>query len=251
MSRALPGLTGVATVHTTAFERAQFAMADAARLNDIAVLSGTPGCGKTYAVEQFLASADMQGRRATFLEMPPHPARKEVSWRLMRALTGSTNLRQPEYVLIDELDAQLSGSGDVVVLDEAHHLGTGGLQKMRYLHQRGQFTWALILVGSEIAQTLRGAGEMRSRVNTIVRFEPLREAELLATVRALHPLLNKSTPKALRYVDQEYARGRMREWSRFLRAALELAPLVKASTLTDELISAALATVGSDGWGAA
>jgi predicted AAA+ superfamily ATPase len=249
MSRCLPGLEDVPSVTTTAFALAQHNLAWAVRKHDIGVLSGPAGCGKTYALDHFLThSPAMSGLRHTYLEMPPDPAAKEVSVRLLNAIVGGCDNKQPAYLLMDELVAALSGTSHVVVIDEAHNLGVKGLQRLRYLHQRGEFSWTLILTGSTFAEALVGADEMRSRTEGLVMFAPLKGGELLASLKAMHPLLAASSNDALRYVDAQFCRGKFREWAKFLRVAKELAPKLKVDQLSDKLISASLAAVGADAW---
>jgi hypothetical protein len=249
MSRHLPGLTGATAVPTTAYAMAQYNLARVLRHQDIGVLSGPAGCGKTFALEDFLHHAPaMTGRQYTYLEMSPEPAAKEVTVRLLTAVVGGCDARLPAYLLMDELVAALDGSSRVVVVDEAHNLGVRGLQRLRYLHQRGEFSWSLILVGATIAEALFGADELRSRCEGLVVFAPLEGAELLATLKALHPLLAASSHDALRHVNAQFGHGRLRNWAKFLRLALELAPKLKVTHLSDKLIAATLAGVGDDAW---
>ena len=248
MSRELPGLPGVTPVQTSCFARAQIVLRRAVEHRDIALLSGDAGCGKTYAVERFLTSRTMDGLSHTWLEMPPKPAPKEVVARTLEAITGSVNHRLPQYALTDQLVEQLSGSGHVLIIDEAHNLKTQGLQQLRYLHQRGEFSWTLVLAGASLAETISGAMELATRADGLARFEPLSRAELLAALAAWHPLLAKSSPAMLRHVDQEWGRGNFRRWAKFLRTAIEFAPRMGVDHLTDKLVSAALTAQGADAW---
>ena len=251
MSRQLPGLTGACSVPTQPFQLAQINLTRAVRLNDIGVLSGPAGCGKTYALEHFLnTSPVMTGRVRTYLEMPPKPAAKEFTVRLLTATVGSCDHRKAAYLLTNELHDVLYGSNRVVVVDEAHNLGVLGLQSLRYLHQRGEFTWSLVLVGARIAEALSAGDveELKSRAEGLVLFQPLTGAELLASLHKLHPLLTGAANDQLRYVDTQFGRGRFRNWAKFLRVALELAPKLKTTTLNDSLVAASLAAVGADAW---
>ena len=249
MSHQLPGLTTAAKVPTTAFQLAQLNLGRAVKWNDIGVLSGPSGCGKTFALEAFLATArQVQGRQHSYLEMPVDPAPKEFNVRMLTAITGGCDPRSPNYALSDQLVEALHGSNRIVVVDEAHNLGVKGLQRLRYLHQRGEFTWTLILSGATIAQALFSADELKTRGEGLVQFSPLTGPELLATLHAFHPLLAASTNDQLRFVDAQYCHGRFRLWAKFLRICLELAPKLKATALNDKLIGVALAACGSDAW---
>ena len=248
VSRALPGLETAAVVPTMAFNLAHSVLDRAHAFHDIAVLSGPAGCGKTFALEQWLAEFGAAGGRHTYLEMPPAPAAKEVSVRLLRALNGSCDERLTGYTLTDEIVAALNGSDRLIVIDEAHNLGKQGVQRLRYLHQRGEFSWTLVLVGSSAAEVLFGAPEMRTRAEGLALFLPLDGAELLAALKKWHPLLERSANDQLRFVDEQWARGNFRLWAKFLRIALTLAPKLKTDKLTDPVIAATLAAVGADAW---
>ena len=242
MSAAIPGS---ALVPTTKFALAQHAMKTALDDGDIAVLSGPPGCGKTFAVEHFLAGLD--DGAATYLEMPPRPAPKEVAVRLYKALSGKTPHGE-QYVLTEDLVDWLHGTGHLLVIDEAHNLGERGLQYARYLHNRGKGTWSLVLVGSRIDTTVKSAPELKSRSGALVRFDALAGRELMAALRDYHPLLRASDPKQLRYVDEQWGHGVFRSWYHFTKKAVRLAERLDTHELTDKLISATLAALGADEW---
>lgn len=173
---------------------------------------------------------------------------KEFNVRMLRAVAGSCDDRQANYLLTDDLQKHLHGTEHVVVVDEAHNLSVKRLQQLRYLHQQGEFTWTLILVGVTIAEALFTASELRTRTEGLVLFSPLTGAELLVTLKQMHPLFASSSNDALRYVDSQYPQGCLREWARFLRIAKELAPKLKTTHLNDKLIAAGLAAVGADAW---
>lgn len=85
----MPGLAGACTVETTSFKQAQVVLRQAVRHREIAGLSGASGAGKTYALVAFLASPTMARVPHTWLQMPPHPAEKEVLVRTITAITGT------------------------------------------------------------------------------------------------------------------------------------------------------------------
>lgn len=142
----------------------------------------------------------------------------------------------------------LNDSGHVLVVDEAHHLKSKGLQQLRYLHQRGSFSFTLLLAGSDLATTLGSAPELKTRIDGLAVFEPVSGTELLTTLRALHPLLGNSPLEQLRYVDRTWATGNFRRWSKFLRTALEIAPATNTDRLNDRLTAATLTALGADAW---
>jgi hypothetical protein len=171
VSRQLPGLPTAEQVATRSFQLTQVTLARVVHYNDIGVLSGPPGCGKTYALEAFLAKAAAQaGHEYSYLEMPVARAVKEFNFRMLNAILGGCDDKQTNYQLTDQLAATLHGNNRIVVVDEAHNLNVKGLQRLRHLHQTGEFTWTLILAGATIAQSLFGAEELKSRADGLVMF---------------------------------------------------------------------------------
>lgn len=230
-----PGATSIATKQ---FRKAQVVLAATVADNDIAAVYGPPGSGKSHAVDHFVQhDPAMAGRTCHWLQMSHRPAPKELLHRLLLDL-GGTPGRHVHYELTELIVDQLRGSGRVVVIDEAHHLTAAGLQQLRYLHDRCAQTWALILVGSDINRALGSAGELRSRVSGKAQFTPLTGADMLATVRQLHPALNAVDHDTLRSIDQQFPRGNMRDWVHFTRHATRLGG---GGPLSGPVIRAALA----------
>jgi hypothetical protein len=243
--RHLTGLDGATTVQTAAFKKAQLLLARTVELNDIAAISGPPGCGKTYAVDHFVHHHPaMTDRPWHWLEMPPKPTTKEVTQRLMRGLGLPFTRNTPEYELTEDLAPHLAGSGRVVVIDEAQNLKAAGLQQLRYLHDRGAWTWTLVLVGSNVDRALSGAAELASRVSAWVQFTALTDTPLLAALREWHPVLAAMSPQLLLRIDEVHARGNFRFWAQFLRALLDLLDRQPPGTVPDAtLVAATLAAV--------
>lgn len=242
MKRAVPGLAGAGIMKTLSFEMSQATLGRTVDLGDISVLNGQSGCGKTYSLQYFLTHhPQMQGRQSTYLEMPPRPSPTEVTHRVLQALTGARPPKAVENQLTDDLCSILQGSGWVVAIDEAHNLGGPGLQKLRYWHQRGEFSWTLILVGTRMVEALKAAPEIRNRVESLVSFEPLRDQELMSALRQWHPLLAATRPAVLRNLDAAYAQGVLRSWAKILRMALEATQAHDLTEITDQVAAAVLA----------
>lgn len=239
--RHLPGLESAQQVATTAFRKTQLLAADAARLHEIAVFTGEPGLGKTFAVDHWVRS---QPCPWVWLDMPPKPSPKEVVVRLTRALQGSCDSRTPAYDLADELCALLAEHSRVVVIDEAQNLAKEGLAQLRYLHDRPDACWALFFVGATgCAQVLKAHPELHSRVARWVHFTPLEGDELLQALRAFHPLLAAADTRLLARIDETYAKGVFRRWARLTEIAVPLARRRGDTTLTTDTARAALAAM--------
>lgn len=158
---------------------------------------------------------------------------------MVDAIRGDRDIpgRRPQYELTDLIVEHLTGSNRVLVIDEAHHLPSSGLQYLRYLKDRGGPTWALVLVGSDIDKALKSAGELRSRVSAAVEFAPLTGAALLTALHRLHPSLAALDNQTLRDIDAKFPRGNFRDWVHFTRHATRLAA---GGPITPQVIAASL-----------
>ncbi|MEX1907276.1 ATP-binding protein [Janibacter sp. Y6] len=224
------------TIRTVQFTKAQAILRAVTASNDIAAVYGPPGSGKSRAVEHFLTQdPSMHGRAWRRLQMPYRPSPKELSVRLLRDLGAPTT--GTGYELSDRVTETLKGSNMVITVDEAHHLNASGLQQLRYLHDRSERSWALVLVGSDIDKVLGTAAELRSRVSGWADFTPLTGAEMIATAKQLHPALHALSNDTIRLVDKRFARGNLRDWIHFSEQVTRLAG---QSAITQRHIDAAL-----------
>ena len=82
-----------------------------------------------------------------------------------------------------------------------------------------------------------------SRVMQIVPFDPFGPDEAGAILAAVHPLLGGSDVGLLFKLNSEHVHGNFRALSIFLEHALRIAPGLKCSRLTDQLIDATIATI--------
>lgn len=225
------------SVPTPAFQKAQLGLAATVAVNDIAAIYGPPGSGKTHAVRHFIDhDPAMAGRTSHWLQMAYRPSPKELAVRLTREF-GANPGRRPQYELTDFIVEHLTGSNRIIVIDEAHHLPSSGLQYLRYLKDRGGPTWTLVLVGSDIDRALKSAGELRSRVSAAVEFGPLTGAGLLTALHHLHPALAALDNQTLRDIDDKFPRGNFRDWVHFTRHATRLAA---GGPISPQVIAASL-----------
>lgn len=77
--RHLPGLDNANVVKTKTVASAEHKLSSSINRHGIAVVSGAPGNGKSFTVDQFLNThPSVAGRTVHWLDMPPNPAPKEV-----------------------------------------------------------------------------------------------------------------------------------------------------------------------------
>lgn len=245
-ARHLPGLDAANVVKTKAFISAEHKLSSAVSRHGIAVVSGAPGNGKSFTVDRFLRTHPVvTGRTVHWLDMPPNPAPKEVTVRLLSATAIPFNSRDTLYELTELLIPALDGQ--VVVIDEAQNLKQNALQQVRYFHDQGRamaLPWALILVGSTIDSAMSRAPELHSRVAARVEFEAMDAESLLRAVRDWHPATAALDPKLVLQVDATYGYGNWRRWGQLLSALLDLmSKLPDGTPVTAQHVAAALSVV--------
>lgn len=240
----LRGLPPVPTVATPGFRKTQVVAADATDLREIAVISGDPGLGKSFALYHFVANQDLPW---SWLDMPPKASPKEIVVRLLRELTGGCDQRRPVYELSDVLCEVLADEPRIVVIDEAQHLDSQGLHQLRYLHDRADADWALLFAGGVgCEQTLASDPQLNDRISGRVGFRPLADAELLATLDAFSPFFAGADRSLLLRVNESYARGVFRRWARLLQIGSRLAEAADTDRLTLQVARASLAKLISE-----
>jgi Rad3-related DNA helicase len=245
VNRHLPG-AGTIDVHTVEFDLVQAQLPDVVKDGLTAAITGATGTGKTFAARCFAESLTRSGTPWSWLQFSPDAstAKKEVPVRMLIGLSGgrARDVTGEQYLLTDDLLELLTGSGRALFLDEAHNLGTAGLQRIRSLWDQSDYGFSLIEVGSGLLPLLgqKGSAEVTNRFDVHRHFEPLAGAELLSALRSYHPLYAHCPSALLRRLNDEYAHGLWRHWARVTRHAVKLAPLLKVSALTAELVDSTL-----------
>ena len=221
--------------------------------NELAALLGQPGTGKTFCALSFLDEVARRGRRAIFLQSDVTATHTLMTVRLLQKLTGGRPAGEG-YHLTDDLAELLEEHCPVVVVDEAHRAQSRGLDQLVYLKETSP-EWTLVLIGSELPAAVARVPGVRSRLRgRTAEFAALQGAELLATLRAWHPLLRDADPQLLQRIDARYCAGNFRDWANLVRAAQkanqELRDRGKPThvTLTAKLVGSAVAIAGFDAW---
>jgi Cdc6-like AAA superfamily ATPase len=248
MSHTVPGTEQAAVVPTLAYRRVQAQLPPVLANNQIALVTGPSGSGKTFAVEALVRSQQRLHRKVVWLQMQANPAPTEIYMRMVHELTGAWP-NDSLFRVMDELVELLVDLNPVVIVDDAHELGIAALRRLKSLHTRKPYRWALVLVGIDVHTKVGLTSEVGTHIGTHVPFPTMDpDTDLLPTLAAYHPLFANTAGKDLRYIDEAYARGQFRLWAQVLRAALPIAEKHRRDRLDGQLIAATLASVGADGW---
>lgn len=201
-------------VWTKAFRKTMIVLESTITAGDIAAIYGPPGTGKSRAVDHFIQRHPaMDDRPWYWLQMSYKPAPRELTARILAELGGRPG-RATQYELTETVLEHLTGSGAVLVIDEAHHLKGDGLQTLRYLHDRRGQSFSLVLIGSTVNAALSEAGELRSRVSGRVEFAPLEGRELLEMIKTVGPSAYLTETQLLE-IDGKFGHGNFRNWTIF------------------------------------
>ena len=211
--------------------------------NSIAAMDGAPGLGKTSLAHELHRRVQASGRLATNVHLPEKASEKDIYTLVTTAINGHCR-EAPARVLREQLVSALSGSNRVLLLDEAHRVGTGGLQLLRHLWDRGNRSWAMILIGQTVRQALSGAAELQDRVPLVLDFQPMGGVDVLAAVHQFGPLFEPADDETIRRVDRAYCHGRWRPWNDVRERAIALAPGQGETMFSERLARNVLGTWG-------
>ena len=76
----------------------------------------------------------------------------------------------------------------------------------------------MLLVGWQALKTIQGHPDLESRVIAQVAFEPLTGKDLFDYLYAAYPFLAETPKPVLQAVNDQFARGNLREWRNFTEA---------------------------------
>lgn len=176
-------------------EACQYAVAE----NEMVVVYGPPGVGKTTGVRRFLAAQAKAGD-ANFVFVTANPTTSYAV--LLRRIADEMGLNSgfAAPILGEKLVAALKRSPHLIVVDDASFLHLRALETLRYLHD--QAAAGIVLVGTRaLMLRLLGASgrlgeelaQFYERVGLRVELPPsLAKAELAAIARAHDPSLTEA-----------------------------------------------------------
>jgi DNA transposition AAA+ family ATPase len=227
---------GATLVKTPPYLLTQRAIRELGRERGALTVSGSPGTGKTFTVDDYFAAHDSDVIK---IHIPGTDRGYAFLRRVVRRLGGVDSGD------VDDLLAELTETvGDrrlLIYVDEAHRLNIDSLRQICFIRDQVDLDVSFILVGSDFRRAYRIVPELWSRVTHRTSFDPLEGDALVAALAAFHPFLRDADPSLLRRIDEQHCRGNWRVWTLTLEKLQSRARALK-SGLTEQVAAAALGT---------
>lgn len=228
---------GATVVRTLPFVATHQLLADLLDRRGGLEISGEPGSGKTFAVDAYFASVDVD---LVKIHLASRPTGYGFLRKLVLELGGDPARDDDGDDLMAHLRAVTNGRRLYAYVDEADLLNVQSLRQIRYIRDQRDIYLAWVLVGSDFQRAYKVCPELRSRLAWRVCFDPAEGDELLAQLAGYHPFLAGADPALLLRIDREHCRGNWRLWSETLITLLDYAERQELATLTETLASQVL-----------
>jgi DNA transposition AAA+ family ATPase len=233
VSRHFLDLDGAHTIPTEHFLLSRRAVADLVEAQAMGAFHGGAGLGKTFAVEEAVATL---GLPVAWTSFPGRPTMRLVATTLTELLTGTAAHERGRFYLTGMLVDELSQHPRLLVVDEAQRLNRECIEYFRHLHDHPRTTFALALVGGDGCwQVLSREPMLRSRIYRRVVFRPLATAQVLAGIAAFHPIYAGVDENLILLVDDYFGHGNLRNWASFTRSASALCRRHRRTVVDEEI----------------
>ena len=233
------GLEGAYTIKTANYLLTQRAVDDLVRVKGMGIIHGAAGLGKSYAVRS--AVERQTDVHVNWFDFPGRTTTKAVVQALLKEITGSAHeatRSRLEVLLLDLLIDQPR----LIVIDEAQRLYAEAIEYLRHLYDRPNTHFALLLVGGyECWERVSSYPMVWSRMYKVVGFEPLTPDEVLEQIPVFHAIYKGVEPELIGLIDDEFAHGNLRNWTKFTVDVLALMCENDLRKLTPEVAQAIFA----------
>lgn len=195
-------------VHTTIFAEAVDVSTAVVSRNEIVLLDGPAGTGKTTAARYV---AQQCRRPCAVVTIPDRPAPLDLLRLVHLGVTGVEH-HGSRYEMTNDLVRVLAQWAGVLVIDEMHLCGVVGLQTLVHLYEQTERGFAVVIVGSGVGGVVDRYPNLATRVLATVDFAPLQGDALLDAVRAMDPRLAQTPEHVLRRHNDKACQGLLRRW---------------------------------------
>lgn len=219
-ARHFLGLAGGALIETNSLLLVERTIDDCMEARAMGVVHGVAGVGKTFSLQHHLGTRP--ALETMWVDCIQRPTMRRIAQELMFALTG-VRPAGGRTDMLDELVALLSDKPRLVVVDEAQRLNHECIDFLRYLHDRAQTDFGLILAGGNNCwEVLSREPMLRSRVYRRVHIRPMTEQAALAHIPGYHAVYAGVDLELVVWINERFAHGVLRDWAAFTRTAAVL-----------------------------
>lgn len=228
------GLTGATAIPTQQFQMGQLLVQAICRKDSIGVLHGDAGYGKTFTMRN--AIEQVTDREVVVLEFPPEASSRQVAGSLVKSLTG-VDLSCERRIIIDAAADALREKRRLLVIDEAQRLTHKPIELLRHFHDDRGGKFGLLLVGgNECWKVLSRYPMLKSRIHHRVEFHRMDPDEVVAMMRAFHPVWEGADTSLIDEIDERHCRGVWRRWTGFTATLIDLAEQMGKKPLDREVV---------------
>ena len=195
-------------VQTPGFVEATGVAGAVVRRNEIVVIDGPPGTGKTTAARHV---ANECGRPCAVVTIPGRVAPLDLLRLIHLGVTGAQH-HGTRYQMTTDLLRVLTAWGGVLVIDETHNSGVDGLKTIVHLYEGTGRRFAVVLVGSGVSGVVSQYRNLSTRVLATVHVKPLGGPPLMAAIKAMDARLAATPDHVLSRHNQRTCGGNLRRW---------------------------------------
>jgi len=228
---------GAHTVATPLFQMTQVAVQELVDEQEVGVVWGEAGEGKTYAVMHAVRQ-DRHGLEVAEAVFPPRMGLSMLGRELLWALTGVRHTGERDEVTLELIDA-LSRRPRLVVIDEADRLAPEGQDFLRYLFGHPRTRFALLLVGGpDLRYVLATRPMLDSRLYVDVKCDRMDEAQVLETIPDFHPVWAHADVDLIQMLNEDLCHGSFRQWAKATKRILGYLRREGSETVTRQIAEA-------------
>ncbi|HOX51175.1 MAG TPA: AAA family ATPase [Fibrobacteria bacterium] len=203
----------------------------ASRYRDIGMATGESGIGKTTALKEY----HRRNPTTILIEADPGYTARSLAVELCEALGLDT--RGNLHLMMKRIIAKLSGSGRLVIIDEAEHLPYRCLELIRRIHDKADIGVALVGM-PRLKTNLQGDpnyfAQLYRRVGSHRPLKPLTDSDIASLISSRIGPVGSDVQTALRKACQSNARTLVK----ILRQCVEIAR-INSCDLTVDVVSRA------------
>lgn len=176
-------------------------------------LSGPWGAGKTTVLEALAAVADVN---TAFVTIPGRAKTEAAQWYYITTAITGTEATGTARQMQNEAREYCTAVPTLLIVDEAQHLSTGSLLQLRWLWELEFPRFAIVLAGSDLFERLHDEPSVRDRIDARIPLHAHTPTRMVELLQQHHPIAAATDAHLLHQVDQAYAHGSWRAWSKFL-----------------------------------